>query len=51
MIAAGVDRGDATCGVMDIAGISVGAEFVGAIAAVLVVGDLVRYLHEAQIST
>ncbi len=35
----------ARCGMLEIAGVSTGAAFVGAFAATLVVGDLLRLLH------
>ena len=34
------------CGILDIAGVTVGAAFVGAVASTLVVADLLRVLHE-----
>jgi hypothetical protein len=42
---AGVDETAARCGTLDIAGITVGAAFVGAIASALIVADIVRLLH------
>lgn len=45
LIEAGVDEGDARCGITEVAGISVGAAFVGAIAGALGVADVLRYLH------
>jgi hypothetical protein len=44
-IAAGEDPGHAACGVTDIAGITVGAAFVGAVAGAVVIGDVLRHLH------
>lgn len=41
----GMEEGDASCGVVDIAGVSVGAAFAGAIAGVMGVADALRYLH------
>lgn len=42
----GADETAARCGMLDIAGVTVGAAFVGAIASTLVVADLLRVLHE-----
>jgi hypothetical protein len=47
-IAQGEEEGQAACGVAEIAGISVGAAFVGAIAGALAVGDVLRYLHDGR---
>jgi hypothetical protein len=44
--AAGADETAARCGMFDIAGVTVGAAFVGAIASTLVVADLLRVLHD-----
>jgi len=44
--AAGAGEEAASCGILDIAGVTVGAAFVGAVASTLVVGDLLRVLHE-----
>jgi hypothetical protein len=48
LIAAGADEGDARCGIAELAGISVGAAFVGAIAGALGVADILRYLHSGS---
>jgi hypothetical protein len=45
MIREGADEGDVTCGMTEVAGISVAAAFVGATAGALVVADLLRWLH------
>lgn len=45
-VAAGRGEAVARCGVVDVAGITVGAAFVGAVASTIVVGDLLRLLHE-----
>lgn len=45
MIEVGTDVGDATCGMTEIAGISVAAAFVGATAGTLVIGDVLRHMH------
>jgi hypothetical protein len=45
MIKAGIDPRDATCGMIDIAGISAAAAFVGATAGALVIGDVLRHMH------
>jgi hypothetical protein len=45
-VAAGSDEAAARCGMVDVAGITVGAAFVGAVASTIVVGDLLRLLHE-----
>lgn len=42
---AGADEDAVRCGMLDIAGVSVGAAFVGAFAGSLVVADLLRLLH------
>ena len=47
-VAAGMDRSAARCGLLDIAGITVGAAFVGAVAGTLVVADILRVLHGGQ---
>jgi hypothetical protein len=44
-VMAGVEEGDARCGVVDVAGATVGAAFVGALAGALNVASLLRYLH------
>ena len=47
-----LDAGDgetaARCGMLDIAGVTVGAAFVGAFASTLVVADILRLLHEGE---
>ena len=43
-----MDEGDARCGITEVAGISVGAAFVGAVAGALGVADVLRYLHGGQ---
>jgi hypothetical protein len=45
-VAAGQDEAAARCGMVDVAGITVGAAFVGAVASTIVIGDLLRLLHE-----
>ena len=47
-IAAGQPQGDAHCGVIDLAGATAAASFVGAIAGALSVADLLRVLHDGQ---
>jgi hypothetical protein len=42
---AGIDETAARCGMLDIAGITVGAAFVGTFASTLVVADILRLLH------
>jgi hypothetical protein len=42
---AGVDETAARCGILDIAGVSVSAAFVGTFASTLVIGDILRLLH------
>lgn len=44
-VEAGADPGVAACGMTEIAGIAVAAAFVGAIAASLVMGDVLREMH------
>ena len=46
--ARGTDRTAARCGMLDIAGITVGAAFVGAVAATLAVADILRVLHDGE---
>jgi len=41
----GAEANAARCGMLDIAGVSIGAAFVGAFAAALVIADLLRLLH------
>jgi hypothetical protein len=41
----GASRGEAECGLAEIAGITVAAAFVGATAAALILGDVLRALH------
>lgn len=43
--AAGEDAGDVTCGLLEVAGVTVAAAFVGAFAGALVIADLLRHLH------
>jgi hypothetical protein len=45
-IDAGVEESAARCGVLDVAGVTVGAAFVGALTGALTVADLVRELHD-----
>lgn len=45
LVATGVDRGEASCGMTEVAGITVGAAFVGATAGAFAVGDVLRLLH------
>ncbi|MCY3947601.1 MAG: hypothetical protein OXF61_00205 [Acidimicrobiaceae bacterium] len=47
-VASGESEGDARCGVIDLAGATAAASFVGAIAGALSVADLLRILHEGQ---
>lgn len=47
-MAAGTDEMSARCGMLDIAGVTVGAAFVGAVASALAVSDLLRVLHDGQ---
>jgi len=47
-VAAGHDETSARCGMLDIAGVTVGAAFVGALAGALVVADIVRVLHGGE---
>jgi hypothetical protein len=44
-VAKGMDETAVRCGLLDIAGVTIGAAFVGSVAACLVVGDLLRQLH------
>ncbi|PZS37533.1 MAG: hypothetical protein DLM62_18715 [Pseudonocardiales bacterium] len=44
-IKAGADGTAARCGMLDIAGVTVGAAFVGTFASTLVIGDILRLLH------
>lgn len=44
--AAGANETAARCGMLDIAGVTVGAAFVGAFASTLVVADILRLLHD-----
>ncbi len=46
LVEEGATRAEAECGITEIAGISVAAAFVGAIAAALVIADVLRSLHE-----
>ena len=45
-VAAGVDPGAARCGMVDLAGVTVGAAFVGTLASTIVIADLLRSLHD-----
>ena len=45
-VAAGQDKGAARCGMLDIAGVTVGAAFVGVIASTLAIADILRVLHD-----
>jgi hypothetical protein len=47
-IEAGALEADARCGMLDIAGVTVGAAFVGAITSTLVIADTLRVLHDGQ---
>jgi hypothetical protein len=47
-VTAGADETAARCGMLDIAGVTVGAAFVGTIASTFVVGDVLRLLHDGQ---
>jgi hypothetical protein len=47
-VAAGTDESSARCGMLDIAGVTVGAAFVGAVSSTLVVADILRLLHSGQ---
>ena len=44
----GVGETSARCGMLDIAGVTVGAAFVGAFTSTLVVADILRVLHDGQ---
>jgi hypothetical protein len=44
----GIDRTAARCGMLDIAGITVGAAFVGTVAGALAVADILRVLHDGE---
>jgi hypothetical protein len=48
MVEGGADVGDATCGMTEVAGISVAAAFVGAMAGAVVIGDVLRYMHSGR---
>lgn len=50
-IDAGKDQTAARCGMLDVAGITVGAAFVGAAASTFVVADLLRVMHEGAALT
>jgi hypothetical protein len=45
LVGDGIARGDATCGMTQMAGISAGASFVGATAGALAVADLLRFFQ------
>ncbi len=47
-VEAGSDESAARCGMLDIAGVTVGAAFVGAITSTLVIADILRQLHDGQ---
>ena len=42
---AGLDQSTARCGMLDIAGVTVGAAFVGTFASSIVIADILRLLH------
>ncbi len=46
--AIGIDRTAARCGMLDIAGVTVGAAFVGTVAGTLSMADILRVLHDGQ---
>ncbi len=46
--ASGIDRTAARCGMLDIAGLTAGAAFVGVIAGTLAMADILRVLHDGQ---
>jgi hypothetical protein len=45
-VAGGEEEGAARCGMLEIAGVTVGASFVGAVVSCLVIADLLRNLHD-----
>jgi hypothetical protein len=45
---AGAEDATARCGILDIAGVTVGAAFVGTVASTLVVADILRLLHDGE---
>lgn len=47
-IAEGASVGDAQCGMLEFAGVTIGAAFVGAVASALVVADPLRQLHQGS---
>jgi hypothetical protein len=47
-VEAGVEESVARCGMVDIAGVTVGAAFVGTVASALVIADLLRVLHDGE---
>lgn len=47
-VAAGASESAVRCGMLDIAGITVGAAFVGAVASTLVIAEILRELHRGQ---
>lgn len=46
--ASGIDRTVARCGMLDVAGVTVGAAFVGTVASTLAVADILRVLHDGE---
>lgn len=44
----GTDETAARCGMLDIAGVTVGAAFVGTFASTIVVADILRLLHDGE---
>lgn len=49
-IAAGEDKAAARCGMVDVAGVTVGAAFVGALASTIVIADVIRLLHDGGVN-
>lgn len=47
-ISGGDDEGDARCGMLEFAGVTIGAAFVGAVAGALAISDILRRLHQGQ---
>lgn len=47
-VAQGADESAARCGMVDLAGVTVGAAFVGTVASALAVADILRVLHDGQ---
>ncbi len=46
LVAAGLDESAARCGMVNVAGITVGAAFAGALTSTIVIADLLRMLHD-----